>query len=256
MLLVRTLSSTPGSEARLSVSRLFISHSSVNNAAAIALRDWLAEHGWDDVFLDIDPEHGLVAGQRWQEALKVAADRCEAVLFLVSPAWLKSRWCLAEFLLAKSLHKRIFGLIVEPVPLDQLPSEMTAEWQLCELVGEDRYRTFVVEVLGHPAQVAFREAGLDLLRRGLDAPVSTPVASRGRRAMSRTVPPIAASRRWSRRTPRSSSAATPGSCVGSTASVALPSAMSRRCWLFSAPRAAASRLSRARGCGRGCCVTT
>jgi Novel STAND NTPase 1 len=45
---------------------------------------------------------------------------------------------------------------------------MTAEWQLCELVGEDRFRTFEVEVLGKPAQIAFREAGLDLLRRGLE----------------------------------------------------------------------------------------
>jgi hypothetical protein len=150
------------------LARLFISHSSANNAAAIALRDWLAEQGWDDVFLDIDPERGLVAGQRWQEALKAAADRCEAVLFLVSPAWLRSKWCLAEFLLVKTLNKRIFGVIVEAVPLDELPAEMTGEWQLCELVGADRFRIFEVEVLGRPAQVAFREAGLDVLRRGLE----------------------------------------------------------------------------------------
>jgi hypothetical protein len=51
--------------------------------------------------------------------------RCEAVLFLVSPAWLESKWCLAEILLAKSLYKRIFGLIVEPVPLKRLPTEMS-----------------------------------------------------------------------------------------------------------------------------------
>jgi hypothetical protein len=54
-----------------------------------------------------------VAGERWQEALKAAADRCEVVLFLVSPAWTESKWCLAEFLMAKTLHKRIFGLLVE-----------------------------------------------------------------------------------------------------------------------------------------------
>ena len=150
------------------LSRLFISHSARNNPEAIALRDWLAEQGFDDVFLDIDPDRGLAPGERWQEALKAAADRCEAVLFLVSPAWLDSRWCLAEFLLAKTLHKRIFGLIIEPVPFERLPAEMTAEWQLCELVGEDRFRTFEVDVLGKPAQIAFREAGLDLLRRGLE----------------------------------------------------------------------------------------
>ena len=40
---------------------------------------------------------------------------------------------LAEFLLAKSLNKRIFGVIVAPTPLTDLPSELTAEWQLAEL---------------------------------------------------------------------------------------------------------------------------
>jgi hypothetical protein len=147
---------------------LFISHAGANNAAALALRDWLTEQGLDDVFLDIDSDRGLAPGERWQEALKAAADRCEAVLFLVSPAWLVSRWCLAEFLLAKSLNKRIFGVIIEPVPFERLPAEMTAEWQLCELVGEDRSRTFDVQVLGKPQRITFREAGLDLLRRGLD----------------------------------------------------------------------------------------
>ena len=71
-------------------------------------------------------------------------------------------------MLAKSLDKRIFGLIVEPIPIERLPAEMTAEWQLCELVGEDRFRMFEVEVFGKPERIAFRQAGLDLLRRGLD----------------------------------------------------------------------------------------
>jgi hypothetical protein len=132
-----------GSQA---VARLFISHASANNAVAIALRDWLAEQGFDDVFLDIDPNRGLAAGERWQEALKAAADHCEAVLFLISPAWLASKWCLAEFLLANQLYKRIFGLTIEPVPPDQLPTQMTAEWQLCELVGEGRVRSFELKV--------------------------------------------------------------------------------------------------------------
>jgi len=101
----------------------------VNNAEAIALRDWLISHGWDDLFLDLDPEHGLKAGGRWQAALKQAAERCELVIFLVSPEWAQSKWCLAEFLLAKNLNKRIFGVIVETTPLCDLPVEMTTEWQ-------------------------------------------------------------------------------------------------------------------------------
>jgi WD40 repeat protein len=151
------------------LARLFISHSSTNNAAAVALRDWLFEQGFEnEVFLDVDPDRGLAPGDRWQDALKAAADRCEAVLVLVSPAWLASGWCLAEFLFAKSLHKRIFGLLIEPTPLERLPREMTSEWQLCELVGDDQYRRFDVRIGAEQTSVKFREAGLQLLRRGLE----------------------------------------------------------------------------------------
>jgi TIR domain len=73
------------------MSKIFISHSSANNAAALALTQWLAESGWAEYFLDISPSRGLSPGERWQEALKAAADRCEAVLFLISPAWRDSR---------------------------------------------------------------------------------------------------------------------------------------------------------------------
>jgi hypothetical protein len=58
----------------------------------VAIRDWLAAEGWDDVFLDFDPERGIKAGLRWERALNEAASRCEAVLFLVSRAWLDTRW--------------------------------------------------------------------------------------------------------------------------------------------------------------------
>jgi hypothetical protein len=43
----------------LPVSRIFISHSSANNAEAIALRDWMRSQGWEDIFLDLDPERGF-----------------------------------------------------------------------------------------------------------------------------------------------------------------------------------------------------
>jgi hypothetical protein len=72
------------------VARLFISHWSRNNDKAIEVRDWRAANGWEDVFLDLDPERGIVAGQRWKEALHQAASRCEVVLALVSPEWLAS----------------------------------------------------------------------------------------------------------------------------------------------------------------------
>ena len=37
-------------------------------APAIALRDWRIGEGWDDLFLDLDPERGIAAGERWKRA--------------------------------------------------------------------------------------------------------------------------------------------------------------------------------------------
>jgi hypothetical protein len=45
------------------MSRIFLSHSSKDDFFAVALRDWLAEEGWDDVFLDLDPTHGINPGE-------------------------------------------------------------------------------------------------------------------------------------------------------------------------------------------------
>jgi formylglycine-generating enzyme required for sulfatase activity len=152
----------------LAVSRIFLSHSSANNAEAIATRDWMIAHGWDDVFLDLDPERGLKAGERWQEALKRAAEHCEMVVFLVSPVWAASKWCLAEFLLAKSLNKRVFAVIVEPTPFSELPTEMTAEWQITDLTAGARdYHATVTLPGGKTTDVALSTEGLDRLRIGL-----------------------------------------------------------------------------------------
>ena len=96
------------------MSRIFISHSSTNNAEAVALRDWLAANGWkDEIFLDLDPQRGIAAGERWERALNQTANRCEAVLFLISKAWLGSAWCRKELNLAHHLNKPTFGVLIE-----------------------------------------------------------------------------------------------------------------------------------------------
>ena len=75
------------------MSRLFISHSSHDNNWALALRDWLVAEGWghsSDIFLDIDPEGGISAGQTLAASFRQRATRCEAVLVLISQnGWLR-----------------------------------------------------------------------------------------------------------------------------------------------------------------------
>ncbi|MFN7304957.1 MAG: toll/interleukin-1 receptor domain-containing protein, partial [Alphaproteobacteria bacterium] len=110
------------------MARLFISHSSHDNAAAIALRGWLAEQGWDDVFLDLDPERGIVSGERWERALHQAASRCEAVVFLLSKRWFASGWCRREFELALRLGKRVFGVVIDATRTEDIPPEYRDTW--------------------------------------------------------------------------------------------------------------------------------
>ena len=153
------------------MARVFISHSSENNAEAIALRDWLIANGWDDLFLDLDPDRGIVPGERWQDALHAASQRCELVLFLLSPAWVASDWCRREFWIAKSQNKRLLGAVVDPVPEGDLPGEMTAEWQLVDLTAEPRTVTTKIRLpkTRKTATVSFSEDGLARLRAGLQA---------------------------------------------------------------------------------------
>ena len=151
------------------MSRVFISHSSRNNAHALALAKWLDANGWSDCFLDFEPTRGIASGTRWQEALKQAAHRCEAIICLISPAWCESSWCQDEYLLAKQLGKAIFATTVEPTPLEKLPAALTSEWQMCDLVAGSERHSFEVELdpVVPRTTVAFSDAGLVRLRVGL-----------------------------------------------------------------------------------------
>jgi formylglycine-generating enzyme required for sulfatase activity len=151
------------------VSRIFVSHSSDNNAQAIALSRWLEQEGWNDIFLDLDPERGIKAGERWEDALRDAADRCEATLFLVSHAWLASEWCRDEFRLARLLRKRLFGILIEDIATGDLPAMLTREWQVVNIAPDGDMKTFIVTLprTGEPVQIAFSVEGLRRLRLGL-----------------------------------------------------------------------------------------
>jgi hypothetical protein len=154
------------------LSRLFISHSSWNDDWAIALLDWLVREGWsgkDDIFLDLDPERGIVAGQRWVRALEEAATRCEAVLFLISDRWLASKWCVDEYQLANKLNKKLFALLIDDIGLDRLPGGLAAQWQAVYLKGDPAERFLTVHPrTQYPSPVHIAEAGLRTLRRGLE----------------------------------------------------------------------------------------
>jgi TIR domain len=145
---------------------LFISHSSRNNDPAIKVRDWLREQGWRDTFLDLDPEHGLAPGQRWQEELRKAGERCSAVIALVSPEWAASIHCRTEFLLTSQLGKRVFPVLIAPTPFADLPAELTAHFQMgdmsrpeIEADGLNRLRIGLTRAGLHPGHFGWPPPG-------------------------------------------------------------------------------------------------
>ncbi|HXT21670.1 MAG TPA: toll/interleukin-1 receptor domain-containing protein, partial [Thermoanaerobaculia bacterium] len=158
-----------GRDGRMTMARIFISHSSANNAEALALRDWLVARGWDDLFLDIDPHRGLVAGQRWLERLQKSAHRCKAVLFVLSRAWLSSRYCIAEFWEARKQERPLFAVVIDETAVDEVPAEMRGVWQLALLTRGSRFETFSALPPPDyaPTEVRFSHEGLESLRLGL-----------------------------------------------------------------------------------------
>jgi len=142
---------------------IFISHNSNDAREAVALKRWLADNGWDDVFLDIDVKDGLRPGERWKDALKNAADRCEAVLCLVSPTWLASAECKLEYRYAETLRKHLFLAIVKPCN----PQELPPDWQWCPLFGDGAQTTIRFDFREEPTECTFLADGLERLKNGL-----------------------------------------------------------------------------------------
>jgi WD40 repeat protein len=133
------------------VARIFISHSSANNDRAIQLRDWLVANGWDDIFLDLDPERGIAAGERWKKALQRAAQRCEVVLALISPEWLASAWCRPELNTAQLMGKKIIVLLIGSKP-SEIPGDLR-DAQYVDLIKDPDAYTRV--------KVGLKRIGLD-----------------------------------------------------------------------------------------------
>jgi WD40 repeat protein len=145
------------------VSRIFLSHSSLDMRQAVALKTWLAEQNpplANEIFLDVDPESGLRAGTRWKDALRRANARCEAVICLLSANWEASHECKVEYRTAENLNKQIFVARLESSTGD----ELTSEWQRCDLFGDGPKTPIDI---GDGPPVEFATEGLYRLRDGI-----------------------------------------------------------------------------------------
>jgi formylglycine-generating enzyme required for sulfatase activity len=97
-------------------------------------------------------------------------NRCEAVLFLVSKAWIASGWCRKELNLAHRLNKRLFGVLIEDLPFSEIPNDLTDEWQIVRLASGTDHIPFSVKlpITHEQAYVRFSKEGLQRLKHGLE----------------------------------------------------------------------------------------
>jgi hypothetical protein len=146
------------------VSRIFVSHSSADNRQAVALLQWLTGVRPElatEIFIDIGQVTGLRPGQKWQEALRQASDRCEAVICLLSRNWASSDYCRLEYLLAENLGKQILVARLE----DPGDTDITSKWQRCDLFAEGAHAEIAVS--GGPP-VRFNVGALDQLKKAIE----------------------------------------------------------------------------------------
>ena len=153
------------------MSRLFISHSSKDNVAAKAFKQWLDGSGWpdDDVFLDLDD---IGAGERWKDALRKASARCEAVVLLASPDALSSPECLAELRKAEDYGKEIIVVLLRDVQFDDHRLDSFKDRQIVNLASPPQSHVETVHYRGDEFKVSFNAEALAsvkeyLFKRGI-----------------------------------------------------------------------------------------
>lgn len=151
------------------MSLIFISHSSKDNAQAIALKNWLIDNGWDDLFLDLDPHLGITGGENWKNALIQASNCCDAVILMISDDWLNSDYCQEEYRMAKELNKQLFPLIIAESLTNKIPLEITDNWQCLTMTAGRRFLSQKVHLPdGTYAEISFSEDSLTAFKNGLN----------------------------------------------------------------------------------------
>lgn len=129
---------------------IFISHSSADSAAAADMKRWLEAQGHTSLFLDFDPEAGIKGGSDWEQTLYQKLRQCQAVIALLTPNWLTSKWCFAELVQARERGKVIFPVKIQPC-------------EVHDVFNDAQHIDFTVE-----PEDGYQRLRISLLERGLD----------------------------------------------------------------------------------------
>ena len=95
------------------MARVFVSHASDDREVTDEVHRWLVAEG-HEVFLDRDPRDGMVVGEEWEQRLSERLRWADAVVCVVTSAFLASKWCPYEVGYARSRGSRLLSVLAEP----------------------------------------------------------------------------------------------------------------------------------------------
>jgi energy-coupling factor transporter ATP-binding protein EcfA2 len=93
---------------------LFISHSRSDGDATEQVAAILRSQGFSSLFLDVDPDQGILPGRAWEQELYSALRRSDGLVFLGSDASAASCWCSVEVGMARLMGIPIIPLRISP----------------------------------------------------------------------------------------------------------------------------------------------
>jgi WD40 repeat protein len=114
------------------MARVFISHASEDHELAGELHRQLTDDD-HEVFLDQDPRDGITVGEDWEQRLIERLRWADAVICVVTSAYLDSWWCAYEVGIARALGSRLLPLLAEPGMDNPL---LTATTQYADYAGD------------------------------------------------------------------------------------------------------------------------
>ena len=95
------------------MAKVFVSHASADAPLAAEIHGWLVEVG-HEAFLDTDAEHGLTVGDDWEQRLHRQLRSADALVCVVTAAFVGSMWCTGEVAIARAQGCRLLPVQVEP----------------------------------------------------------------------------------------------------------------------------------------------
>lgn len=107
------------------MARVFISYAREDGAVAARVHGWLVADG-HEVFLDRDPRDGIGVGEPWEAYVYGRLRWADAMVCVVTMAYLRSPWCSAEIAIFRWERRRLLPLVAERATVHPLLSSLQA----------------------------------------------------------------------------------------------------------------------------------